>query len=71
MIIAMLIVCAETERRRVPESCCAKGDIPLCTGLKEFKGPPLFFNNHLAEYREVNPYLYTTVSTSPSVLLIS
>ena len=52
----------------MPESCCAKGDVQLCTGLKDFKGPPLFFNSHLAEYREVNPFLYTSVSTSSLLL---
>ncbi|KAK7101196.1 tetraspanin-18B-like isoform X2 [Littorina saxatilis] len=50
----------KAERRLVPESCCAKGDLHLCTGIKSFKGPPLFKNSHLPEYREVNPYLYTT-----------
>ncbi|KAL8557977.1 hypothetical protein ACOMHN_060482 [Nucella lapillus] len=48
------------DRKRVPESCCAKGDMQLCTGLKQFSGPPMFFDNHLPKYREVNPYLYTT-----------
>ncbi|KAK7490360.1 hypothetical protein BaRGS_00018339 [Batillaria attramentaria] len=40
--------------------CCAKGDVQLCTGLKSFNGPPLFFDSHLPKYREINPYLYTT-----------
>ena len=57
-----MCLCAAA-RSRVPESCCAEGDIMLCTGLKNFNGPPLFFDSHLLEYREVNPYLYTTVST--------
>ncbi|XP_076463119.1 uncharacterized protein LOC143295352 [Babylonia areolata] len=48
------------ETKRVPESCCAKGDMQLCTGLKLFNGPPMFYDSHLAKYREVNPYLYTT-----------
>ncbi|PVD23321.1 hypothetical protein C0Q70_16589 [Pomacea canaliculata] len=48
------------ERRMVPESCCAKGDIHLCTGLKPFDGPPIFYKGHLEQHREINPYLYTT-----------
>ncbi|KAL8584293.1 hypothetical protein ACOMHN_014712 [Nucella lapillus] len=49
----------KNDRRRVPESCCAKGDIQLCTGQKDFNGPPVFFDNHLTQYQEINPYLYT------------
>ncbi|XP_076440012.1 tetraspanin-18-like isoform X3 [Babylonia areolata] len=50
----------KSDRRRVPESCCAKGDIQLCTGQKDFDGPPLFFDSHHPKYQEVNPFLYTT-----------
>nr|KAG5702075.1 hypothetical protein BaRGS_032324 [Batillaria attramentaria] len=48
------------DKQYVPNSCCAKGDVQLCTGLKSFNGPPLFFDSHLPKYREINPYLYTT-----------
>ena len=55
------MVIAEAEKRQVPDSCCAKGDLHLCTGIKSIKGPPLFFNSHLEDYSIVNPYLYTAV----------
>ncbi|XP_059139878.1 tetraspanin-18-like isoform X3 [Physella acuta] len=44
----------------VPESCCAPGNVKICTGEEEFRGPPSYHNNHNPEYRKTNPYLYTT-----------
>lgn len=43
----------------VPESCCAPGDVKICTGEEEFAGPPNYFNTHSEDLRKKNPYLYT------------
>ena len=53
---------AENHKRYVPESCCAPGDVKICTGETEFGGPPMYFNGHSPEFRRKNPYLYTEVS---------
>ncbi|RUS87820.1 hypothetical protein EGW08_004419 [Elysia chlorotica] len=45
--------------RVVPESCCAPGDLKICTGETEFYGPPIYFNAHTDDLRKKNPYLYT------------
>ncbi|GFN97185.1 tetraspanin [Plakobranchus ocellatus] len=49
----------KNHRRIVPDSCCAPGDIKICTGESKFNGPPLYFRGHSEEFRKVNPYLYT------------
>ncbi|BFY99254.1 hypothetical protein BsWGS_02293 [Bradybaena similaris] len=45
--------------RRVPDSCCAPGDLNVCIGETEFQGPPRFFSGHREDMRKTNPYLYT------------
>ncbi|XP_005110000.1 tetraspanin-18 isoform X2 [Aplysia californica] len=47
------------ERQRVPESCCAPGDINMCIGLSDFAGPPRFLQGHSEDMKKKNPYLYT------------
>ncbi|KAK3735862.1 hypothetical protein RRG08_041054 [Elysia crispata] len=49
----------KNSERIVPESCCAPGDVKICTGETEFSGPPIYFNAHTDDLRKKNPYLYT------------
>ncbi|GFS11242.1 tetraspanin [Elysia marginata] len=49
----------KNQHRVVPESCCAPGDIKICTGEEEFHGPPIYFNAYTPDLKKTNPYLYT------------
>lgn len=49
----------KSAQRRVPDSCCASGNLKQCNGEEDFPGPPRYHNSHQEEKRNENPYLYT------------